>query len=210
MPRVQYQKLSEEEKNELLKKFYSAIVSLNSYTEVANFFKDLLQADETVMLARRLKIAEFLEEDYTYDDIASKMKVGTNTIAKVNHWRQFGKKGYQNVVKNLKRLEEREEGRRIQREKLYDPLSWASFEKKYNLANKESIDLIILDVIMPNMDGPRAFKEIQKIKNVPVLFASGYAESEEISKLRLEGNLEFIQKPFLESALFEQINKLMK
>jgi len=146
MPKIRYQQLPEEEKNELLKKFYTAIASLNSYIEISNFFKDLLQADETVMLARRLKVAQLLEEGHTYEDISKKMGVGYDTISRVNHWRQYGRKGYQNVVENLKRLEKREEGRRIHREKLYDQFSWASFEKKYNLTNQESIDETIFQL----------------------------------------------------------------
>lgn len=45
----------------------------------------------------------------------------------------------------------------------------------------DNIDLIVLDVMMPKLDGLSAFKEIKKIKNIPTIVLS--ARSEEFDKL---------------------------
>ena len=77
--------------------------------------------------------------------------------------------------------------------------------------HQERIEVIILDLIMPKMDGIRAFNQIRKINpRVPVIFASGYSESDEVRALSRGGHVEFIQKPFLEADLIEKINQVRK
>ena len=60
-----------------------------------------------------------------------------------------------------------------------------------------SLDAVVLDVTMPEMDGIQAFQEIHKIDpNARVLLASGYTESARISALRKEYRVSFLEKPF--------------
>ncbi|PHQ80685.1 MAG: hypothetical protein COB66_04215 [Coxiella sp. (in: Bacteria)] len=78
-------------------------------------------------------------------------------------------------------------------------------------ANQDTIDIVILDLIMPKMRGCRSFKVIRKINpTIPVLFVSGYSESGEISALRQTGYVDFIQKPFSREDLIAKINALLK
>lgn len=62
-----------------------------------------------------------------------------------------------------------------------------------------NIDLVLLDIVMPDMDGYEviyAIKENPKFKNIPVIFISSRTESEEeIKGLRL-GAVDYIGKPF--------------
>ena len=58
--------------------------------------------------------------------------------------------------------------------------------------HKESIDLVILDMVMPDMDGEAVFKEMRQVQpDVKVLFASGYYVMEETGNLLREGGQRF-------------------
>jgi len=77
---------------------------------------------------------------------------------------------------------------------------------------KEVISIILLDVIMPIMDGIQAYKEIQKVvPKTPIIFISGYSENDTIATLRQENNvLGFIQKPFTKEEIVAEIQKKIK
>jgi len=60
-------------------------------------------------------------------------------------------------------------------------------------------DLILLDVMMPTMDGPSALKLIKKIdslKNTPVIFMTAKAQSHEVQQYLDLGAIDVIAKPF--------------
>ncbi len=67
------------------------------------------------------------------------------------------------------------------------------------------IDLIVSDVVMPEMDGPAMFAELRK-RGVPakVIFVSGYAE-EAFAKNLPEGEFGFLPKPFTLKQLIETV-----
>ncbi|WP_424929285.1 response regulator [Amaricoccus tamworthensis] len=60
-------------------------------------------------------------------------------------------------------------------------------------------DLIILDVMMPNLDGPETLKALRKIPetaDVPVVFLTARIQPDEIDMYRELGVLNVIGKPF--------------
>ncbi len=61
---------------------------------------------------------------------------------------------------------------------------------------KENIDLIILDVMMPNMDGLMALKTIRKYKNIPILMLSAKVESSDKVLGLQYGADDYISKPY--------------
>ena len=69
-------------------------------------------------------------------------------------------------------------------------------EEAVNLAKDSSIDLILLDVMLPKMDGLTACRTIRSFSNVPIIMLT--ARSEDIDKiLGLEyGADDYITKPF--------------
>lgn len=72
-------------------------------------------------------------------------------------------------------------------------------------------DLIVLDSVMPKMDGITAFDHIAQAGfKIPVLFSSGYAEKDRIAQLRKQNHVDFIQKPYSIPDFFEAIEKLLK
>ncbi len=71
------------------------------------------------------------------------------------------------------------------------------------LAGPETIDLLISDVVMPNMDGPAMVARARHARpDLPVLFMSGYAE-EQLRKSIDIANVAFLPKPFSVNQLAE-------
>ena len=60
-------------------------------------------------------------------------------------------------------------------------------------------DLILLDVLMPEMDGPSTLRELRKIPvlaRTPVVFLTAKVQAHEVENYRQIGALDVIPKPF--------------
>lgn len=80
---------------------------------------------------------------------------------------------------------------------------------KFN-ENKDTISLIIIDVIMPKKSGKEAIDEIKRIKpDVKVLFTSGYTSDIISRKGILEEGMDFISKPVTPCKLLAKIRELL-
>ena len=76
----------------------------------------------------------------------------------------------------------------------------------YFRENSNSIDLVFLDMIMPEMDGKATFEAIRRIDNsVPVLLTSGYYEEEISRELIEKGALGMVHKPYKSDVLVSRI-----
>jgi PAS domain S-box-containing protein len=74
----------------------------------------------------------------------------------------------------------------------------------------DKVDLVILDLIMPGMDGGKAFDRIREIQpTMPVILSSGYGMNEQVHGILKRGCNGFIQKPFDISKLSKYIRKLL-
>ncbi len=72
-------------------------------------------------------------------------------------------------------------------------------------------DLMILDVMMPVMDGPDTLREIHKVynlKDIPVIFLTAKVQPHEVEKYLELGVIGVISKPFDPITLPQQINDL--
>ena len=86
-------------------------------------------------------------------------------------------------------------------------------KKALEILNIEKIDLVLLDLLMPGIDGYEILdfmKTNDKFKNIPVLVLSSVQEDEEIEKARNKGATEFLHKPILPKELIRHINKALK
>lgn len=79
-----------------------------------------------------------------------------------------------------------------------------------DVAKVQNIDLIIMDIMMPRLDGFSACKEIKKFKDIPVIMLS--ARGEEFDKLfGFElGIDDYIVKPFSPKELIARIHAVLK
>lgn len=74
----------------------------------------------------------------------------------------------------------------------------------------ESIDLVILDVMMPGISGLRTCEEIRKVSNVPVLFLTAKAqESDKLIGLMAGGD-DYLPKPFSYAELLGRVKALTR
>jgi len=67
------------------------------------------------------------------------------------------------------------------------------------VTSKEKPDLILLDIMMPDMDGfevCRRLKENPKLSDIPVIFISALNDTQDIVKALKSGGVDFITKPF--------------
>lgn len=83
-------------------------------------------------------------------------------------------------------------------------------EEAVRLAHDESIDLILLDLMLPKMDGLTACRSIREFSNVPIIMLT--ARSEDIDKiLGLEyGADDYITKPFNVREVVSRIKAILR
>ncbi|MBR5437531.1 MAG: response regulator transcription factor [Clostridia bacterium] len=79
-----------------------------------------------------------------------------------------------------------------------------------DFAMKEPFDLILLDVLMPIMDGLKACKEIREFSDVPVIFLSALGQEENLLQGYKYGADDYIVKPFPLSVLCEKISTTIR
>ena len=82
-------------------------------------------------------------------------------------------------------------------------------QKAIDIISKEEIDCVILDVMMPHLDGFSACKEIKKSKDIPIIILS--ARSQEFDKLYGFdlGIDDYVVKPFSPKELIARIKAVL-
>ncbi|MBV9489886.1 MAG: response regulator [Verrucomicrobia bacterium] len=72
------------------------------------------------------------------------------------------------------------------------------------------ISLVILDFIMPGMDGEAVFNELQKTdSDVAVVLSSGFAEQSKLNRMLARGLCGFIAKPYSQGRLLDQVRFIL-
>jgi two-component system, cell cycle sensor histidine kinase and response regulator CckA len=75
----------------------------------------------------------------------------------------------------------------------------------------DSIDLLITDVVMPQMDGPRLVREVRELDPaIRVIFISGYAEDAFRQRLGSDSDIHFLAKPFSLKELATKVKEVLK
>jgi putative two-component system response regulator len=84
---------------------------------------------------------------------------------------------------------------------------------EYITSNKFIPNIILLDLIMPNMTGWDVFKRLREIdflKNVPIAFLTSVVEDAEKKKAYKMGIADYIEKPFNMTELKGRIKEIRK
>ena len=72
------------------------------------------------------------------------------------------------------------------------------------------VDLVVSDVVMPEMDGPTLLKELRRRdQNVKIIFVSGYAEEAFSKNLPSQEQYAFLAKPFTLKQLVAEVKKTL-
>lgn len=75
----------------------------------------------------------------------------------------------------------------------------------------KKIDLLITDIVMPHMDGPTlANRALLLSPEIKIIFISGYAEDSFRKKLRQDGDIHFLPKPFNLKELAKKVKEVME
>jgi len=78
-------------------------------------------------------------------------------------------------------------------------------------AERESIDLVILDLVMPGMNGKQVLRELKRIDpSTRVLIASGFHLDVDMPDVRREGASGFLSKPFIVADLSQSVAAAMQ
>ncbi|MBA7551511.1 Sensor kinase CckA [subsurface metagenome] len=77
-------------------------------------------------------------------------------------------------------------------------------------ANKDRVDMVILDIIMPDMGGGEAYDKLKRINpGIKVLLSSGYSIEGRATEILEQGCNGFIQKPFNMEQLSQKIREIL-
>ena len=93
----------------------------------------------------------------------------------------------------------------------YEVITAASAQDLDGLLEQQAIDLIILDVMMPGLDGPATLKRIREHKefdDIPVIFLTAKVQSDEVRELKNLGAIDVIPKPFAPLTIADMLKKI--
>lgn len=92
----------------------------------------------------------------------------------------------------------------------YEVMEAADGMAAIELANKEDFDLIIMDVMMPELDGFSACREIRKLSSIPIIVLSARGEEyDRIHGFEL-GIDDYVVKPFSPKELMMRVGAVLK
>ncbi len=95
----------------------------------------------------------------------------------------------------------------------YDLIDATNGKDALEILSTEHIDLILLDIMMPEMDGYEVCSRIKSqddTKNIPIIFITAKTDEESISKAYDVGGSDYIRKPFFPKELFARIKKELR
>jgi len=92
----------------------------------------------------------------------------------------------------------------------YDMISVISGKRAVELAREVNPDLIILDVMMPEMDGFEVCEALREFTDVPVLFLTAKGREQDLVRGFEVGGDDYVRKPFSLRELEARIQALLK
>jgi putative two-component system response regulator len=94
-------------------------------------------------------------------------------------------------------------------ENKYDLLAAIDGESAIELLEEEKVDLILLDIMMPGIDGFETCKRIkqnQELNNIPIIFITAKTDEDSIEKAYEVGGVDYITKPFRTREVLSRIS----
>ncbi len=92
----------------------------------------------------------------------------------------------------------------------YNILKANNGKEALEVLEKNTVHLIILDIMMPKMDGIEALSEIRKDKSLPVIILSAKSEDEDKIKGLNLGADDYVTKPFNPLELIARVNSCIR
>ena len=91
----------------------------------------------------------------------------------------------------------------------YEVLSAENISEALKLLEKEKVDLIILDITLPDGDGFELYKIIKEKYNISTIFLTAKDDENDIVKGLELGAEDYVTKPFSTRELLARINKIL-
>ena len=104
-------------------------------------------------------------------------------------------------------------GARALRNKGYEVAEADSGERALELLHQEGreVDLLITDIVMPQMDGPTLIRKVQEFRpDIKVICISGYAEDKFRQRLDADESIQFLAKPFSLKQLAAKVKDVLR
>ncbi|MGD1815486.1 MAG: response regulator transcription factor [Pleomorphochaeta sp.] len=99
----------------------------------------------------------------------------------------------------------------VLKNKGYNVLEASDGEEAFDIIDREYVDLILLDIMMPKMDGISFAKNLRSVKSqIPILMVTARGEHEYIKKGFLSGIDDYMIKPVDEEEMLLRINALLR
>lgn len=92
----------------------------------------------------------------------------------------------------------------------YEVISASSGPDAIALSNKHHPDLIILDVMMPGMDGFEICQNLRKTTDIPILFLTAKGREQDLVRGFEVGGDDYVRKPFSIRELEARVSALLK
>jgi DNA-binding response OmpR family regulator len=95
----------------------------------------------------------------------------------------------------------------------YEVLKARSGQEALRIAEASSPDLVLLDVMMPEMDGvetARRLKQNDKSSSIPIIMLTAVVKSDTVNSALEAGAVDYISKPFEPKTLLEKIRKALR
>ena len=95
----------------------------------------------------------------------------------------------------------------------YDVIEAANGVDALEIVDDEKIDLILLDIMMPEMDGYEVCKRLKSedgTKNIPIIFITVKTDEDAIEKAYDVGGIDFVTKPFKPKELLAKVTREFK
>lgn len=92
----------------------------------------------------------------------------------------------------------------------YDVYLSNSGELALEILERKPIDIVLMDVEMPDMDGIETVKRIRKmenIKEIPIMFFTAMSSNETVEKCMAVGMVDYIVKPYKPEELLNRLEK---
>jgi DNA-binding response OmpR family regulator len=90
-----------------------------------------------------------------------------------------------------------------------DVVGAASGEESMGKASEIKPDVILLDLMMPSMDGWQTFENLRKITDAPIVFVSAKTDKFDIVRGLELGADDYVTKPFHPSELIARVQKVI-
>ena len=74
----------------------------------------------------------------------------------------------------------------------------------------EDVDLVLTDVVVPDLATGDLARRVREMKDVPILYMSGYPREEVIERNLITADQPFLQKPFTSDELTEEVGKVLR